>query len=208
MNNLMKLLLLSTLILIFLIIILLIIPKTRALVEKELISYFNYYLGPPLLTLISILIILLIFILLQNITLDIQKHTDIRNTKTEKEIFSFSLNNEPTTNTNNITKSFSLGITNSDTESYYCFFIKENNKYKLKKENAKTTYIEKTNNITPKILYDEKKEFLIVTYNPTKIGEKLGLKKEKRENITSKNIEKTIYIPEESVIQNCNSNSN
>ncbi|WP_302640410.1 hypothetical protein [uncultured Clostridium sp.] len=107
--------------------------------------------------------------------------------------------------------SFVLGMGgvsgNVGTESYFYFYTKENNRYKLEKINTDIVLIEETNEVNPKIVYREYNDMVVANQIPTKLGEKLGLKEDKFEVTTSdKKSETILYIPVGSIVENYNPN--
>lgn len=96
---------------------------------------------------------------------------------------------------------------NVGTESYFYFYTKENNRYKLEKINTDIVLIEETNEVNPKIVYREYNDMVVANQIPTKLGEKLGLKEDKFEVTTSdKKSETILYIPVGSIVENYNPN--
>lgn len=127
--------------------------------------------------------------------------------ESEKEIASLNLKQEIN---GDIKGSFVLGMGgvngNVGTESYFYFYTKENNRYKLEKINADIVAIEETNEVTPKIVYREYNDMIVTNQIPTKLGEKLRLKEDKLETTYDKKSETILYIPIGSIVENYNPN--
>ena len=134
--------------------------------------------------------------------------------ETEKEIVSLNLNKDIN---GSVDGGFILGIGSVggtvNTENYYYFYTKENNRYKLEKINAEEVFIEETNDNNSKIIYRKTKTVKDKIRNPNKFGEWLGLEVNKFENVQSildlmnkTEYEIILYIPIGSIIENFNPN--
>lgn len=101
-----------------------------------------------------------------------------------------------------------MGSVNGEigTESYFYFYTKIENRYKLEKVNAETVLLEETNNINPKIVYRQYNEIKVTTHTPNKLGEFLGLSITNYKRINKEKSETILYIPVGSIIENYNPN--
>lgn len=125
--------------------------------------------------------------------------------ETAKEIVSLNYNKE-------INGGFTLGFSgigngNLNTDNYYYFYSKDNNRYKLEKINVEDVFIEETDE-APKIVYRKLKEVADKIKTPTKFGDFLGLtyKKDEAKWIIFSEKEIILYIPTGSIIENFNPN--
>lgn len=208
MENLDKLIIISIIgTIIIPIILLLVIKPTR----DEIMSSFEEL---PLVLLEFLLYLIITFFISMVFTYPVLKLTSLKkNTyvetkkyNSEKNIKSLYLNNEPKTQQDINEELFSLGMSVLNTDSYFYFFVEENNKYKLEKVSASYTYVQETDDIDPKITIYEEKEVSITEVNPTVLGKILGLKQEIKEEIISVNTENNIYIPVGSIVEKYNPN--
>lgn len=125
----------------------------------------------------------------------------------EKEIVSLNLNQGINGNLNG---NFTLGMGSVSgkvgTESYFYFYTKIENRYKLEKVNAETVLLEETNNVNPKIVYRQYNEIKVTTHTPNKLGEFLGLSITNYKYNNKEKSETILYIPVGSIIENYNPN--
>lgn len=217
MSNSLRILCFSLIISIVLISIIFIIPKSR----KYLIKTFKEDFAFMILFLTSIMAISLVnYIILTELSLKEEKTQRVNVIETEKEIVSLNFKQEIN---GSIDGNFILGIGSVDgninNESYFYFYTKENNRYKLEKIEREKVELEETNEVNPKIVYRKFEDVEDIIKTPTQIGELLGLKFEKEtinlDTISnrfmgfykgSRKSETVLYIPVGSIVENFNPN--
>lgn len=218
MSNSLRILCISLIICILLMFIIFIIPKLR----KALIEVFKEDFRFVILFFINIIAICSIsYIIIMGISLKEEKIQRVNVIETEKEIVSLNFKQEIN---GSIDGNFILGIGSIDgdinTESYFYFYTKENNRYKLEKIAREKVELEETNEVNPKIVYRKFEDVQDIIKTPTKIGKLLGLKLEKEENIKLDTLsnrfmglykgsiksETVLYIPVGSIVENFNPN--
>lgn len=205
MNNNIIIISISLCITILIVAIFFIIPKSRRVLIK---AFKEEFIVMSLSIIMCILLGLLVFTNISRIVLmDTKQEEKVNIIENEKEIVSLNLNQGISGAMNG---SFILGIGsingNVDTETYFYFYTKEDNKYKLEKINTEIALIEETDEVNPKIVYREYNNVVVVTQIPTKLGEKLGLNIEEFEYTNTKNNETILYIPSGSIVENYNPN--
>lgn len=206
MQNIDRLLSISFIATIFIPLILLFVIKPT---REAILDEFEYGVAFPFAALLYLIIaffafIIITFPVLKSISLNTSERTEIKTTHSETNIKSLYLNNEAEQILDKSNKPFSLGISMTNTTSYFYYFSEEDGRYRLDKACADETYIEETNDINPKIISDTETEVLITEFNVTSIGKILGLEKEVTEKIVTQKTENTIYIPVGSLIENYN----
>jgi len=160
------------------------------------------------------------YIILTELSLKEEKTQRVNVIETEKEIVSLNFKQEIN---GSIDGNFILGIGSVDgninNESYFYFYTKENNRYKLEKIEREKVELEETNEVNPKIVYRKFEDVEDIIKTPTQIGELLGLKFEKEtinlDTISnrfmgfykgSRKSETVLYIPVGSIVENFNPN--